>query len=254
VADQNVHVLPTPDAMGEAAARHVASLIAGAVEDHGRARMLFAAAPSQTPLLNALRAQDIDWPKIEALHIDEYVGLAPGDSRGFGAWLGRALFDHVPIGAVQYIDATAVDAVAEARRYAALTSEAPIDIACIGIGVNGHIAFNEPYQWQIEGGDLVGVVDLHETSRQQQVDDECFATLDEVPTQALSLTVPALLAARHIVVTVPGRHKAAAVRAALEPGVRPECPATALQSHADVGYFVDRAAYSGTDAISEETS
>lgn len=238
-----VHVGADAVEAGVAAAHEIAAACSRAAAQHGRVRMLFASAPSQQHMLDELRTLDIDWSVIEAFHVDEYVGLDATDPRGFGAWLRERLFDRVPIGALRFINPRPVDVAAEAERYGALLASAPIDVACIGIGVNGHIAFNEPYEWEIEGGPLVARVRLHDASRQQQVDDKCFDALDEVPHEALTLTVPAILRAGEIIVTVPGPEKADAVRMTLEPGVVPSCPATALQSHPRVRMFVDRASF-----------
>lgn len=204
--------------------------------------MLFASAPSQETFLAALRGLDVAWERVEAFHIDEYVGIDPDASQAFGRWLDDRLWSLVPLVAHR-IDPRLEPATA-ASSYAAAVAADVIDVACIGIGVNGHIAFNEPYRWTIDDQAVMRPVVLDERSRQQQVDDGCFDRLSDVPTHAVSLTVPALLRAATIVVTVPGQHKAPAVAATLQPGITPATPATALQSHRDVTLFVDTAAAS----------
>ena len=226
-------------AAGVAAADEAAATLQAAIASRGSARALFASAPSQLAMLTSLRGHDIDWSAVEVFHIDEYVGLAAADPRGFGQWLCDHLFDQVRPFTVNLLDSSATTPETEATRYAGLLGDGEIDLACIGIGINGHIAFNEPYQWEIEDERLVAPVKLQEASRQQQVDDQCFATIEEVPTHAISITVPGLLRARHLTVTVTGGHKQAAVAAALMPGLNPACPASALQAHPSVVLHLD---------------
>lgn len=230
---------------GAAAAEQASRTIGAAIAARGRTRVLFASAPSQAPMLAHLRSLDVDWSAVEVFHIDEYVGLAPEDPRGFGPWLRDHLFDHVRPSTVHLIDG-ASDAAIESVRYGNLLAENDIDLACIGIGVNGHIAFNEPYQWEIDEPALVAPVTLQDESRQQQVDDDCFDSLAEVPTQAISVTVSGILRAHHLIVTVTGAHKQSAVTATLVPGLNPACPATALQSHDSVTIHTDQTAAPAT--------
>ena len=226
---------------GEEAARATAAAITAAVSARGFARVLFASAPSQLPMLEALKAIDVPWSRVTALHVDEYVGIAPSAPQGFGRWLRDHLFDDVQPAAVELMRPD-VDPDAECARYAALVTPGSVDVGCLGIGVNGHLAFNEPYQWSTEDPELVRQVRLDATSRQQQVDDGCFAALADVPTTAITLTMPALLAARRLVVTVPGSQKADAVARCVSGDVTPAVPASALQTHPSVRLFLDRAA------------
>lgn len=240
-AGMRVVVRETAELAGAAAADAVAAAIGEAVRTQGFARVLFASAPSQLPMIEALKSRDVPWPRVTALHVDEYVGIDPAAPQGFGRWLRDHLFDDVKPGTVELMRPDA-DPAAEIARYAELVGTGSIDLACLGIGVNGHLAFNEPHQWSIDDPELVRLVRLDDVSRQQQVDDGCFATLPEVPTSAITLTVPALLAARHIVVTVPGSHKASAVAGCLSGAVTPAVPASALQTHRSVTLFLDQAA------------
>lgn len=233
-----VDVRPDPREAGVAAGRHAAAAIRGAVETRGAARVVFAAAPSQEHMLDTLRGEPLDWSRVEVFHLDEYVGLDVGDPRRFGVWLQDRLFDIVKPGATHLIDSGSGGAEA----YAELLMRTELDLACIGIGNNGHIAFNEPYHWSLESGPGVFEVELDAVSREQQVLDGCFATLDEVPHTALTLSVPQILRARSIVVTAAGDHKRAALAAALTSELSPACPATALLTHPDVAYFIDTAA------------
>lgn len=235
-----VHVRVDPVEAGRAAGRYAGDAIRAALASRERVRVLFAAAPSQEHMLAALRGQDLDWTRVEVFHLDEYIGLSPDAPQRFGAWLHRHLFDAVRPGAIHLIE-THDGPQAAAARYDALLERSAIDLACIGIGNNGHIAFNEPYHWSLEPSGVLQV-DLDATSREQQVLDGCFATLEEVPRSALTLSVPQILRARTIVVTASGAHKRAALAAALTSELSPACPATALLTHPDVAYFIDTAA------------
>lgn len=240
-AAMRVVVRDLPGQAGADAAGEAAQIIRQVVRERGSARVLFASAPSQLPMLEALKEQDLPWSQVVALHLDEYVGIDPAAPQAFGQWLRDHLFDEVQPGVVELIRPDA-DAEEECRRYAAEVRAAPIDLVCLGIGVNGHIAFNEPYQWTIDDPVVARVVDLDTVSRQQQVDDGCFAGLAEVPTRAITLTVPAILSARHLVVMVPGAHKADAVAACVDGEVTPSVPASALRTHPSVALYLDSAA------------
>jgi glucosamine-6-phosphate deaminase len=227
----------TAEEAGRLAADHAAGALRAAVAERGVARVLFASAPSQQHVLDHLVAAPLPWSQIHAFHIDEYVGIDPGLPQGFGNWLSSRLFGRVPLRA-ELID-PAGDPDAEATRYGRLLRAAPIDLALLGIGVNGHVAFNEPYQWLIDDPEPVRHVFLDEVSRRQQVDDGCFDTIDAVPGSALTVTIPLLLSVSTIIVSVTGRRKAHGVACTLAPGVRPSVPASALQTHPDVTVYVD---------------
>lgn len=231
-------VHPDREAMGRAAASVAAALIRRAAQRRERVRVVFAAAPSQAELLAHLAAEDLPWHRIDAFHMDEYVGLAPEHPARFGNWLRRHLFDRVPLGSVHLMRPEDGRPDDYARRLAA----APVDLVCLGIGTNGHIAFNDPPVADFADPLPVKVVELDPVCRQQQVDDGCFATLADVPTHAWTLTVPRLLDADALVCVVPGPAKAAAVAAAVDGPVGPACPASALRNHPDVRMFVDAAA------------
>jgi glucosamine-6-phosphate deaminase len=175
--------------------------------------------------------------------MDEYVGLPRGAPQSFGHYLSEHLYKHVTPGKVQSLDGAA-DPESEIVRYGALVEEG-VDLCCMGIGENGHIAFNEPGQTDFGDPRTVRRVELDAASRLQQVHDGCFSALDDVPREALTLTVPALMAATHVVCTVPGPTKRAAVAAALWGPVAPTCPASALRNHPSAVLFLDRASWSG---------
>ncbi len=226
-------------AMGAVAAADVAAELRARLARQPEVRMVFAAAPSQQEMLeNLVTEEGIDWPRVTAFHMDEYLGLAPGAPERFARWLDVALFDRVPFGAVHRLDPDG-NPEAEAVRYGALLGEAPLDIVCLGIGQNGHLAFNDPPVADLADPLAVKIVDLDESCRRQQVDDGCFASLDLVPRRAITLTIPRLLDAARLFCVVPGSAKRAAVNAALTEPVGPEHPATALRTHPDVTLYLD---------------
>jgi len=225
-------------ALGAAAASDIADFLREVLAN-GPVRMVLASAPSQWETLQALAAMSgIDWSRVTVFHMDEYIGLDPSDERRFGNWLVSHFIEHVSVGAFLAIE-PGEDAAAEAERYAALLAAAPIDLVCLGIGVNGHIAFNDPPVADFVDPLAVKVVELDRICRQQQVDEECFATIDEVPTHALTLTVPRLLDAGRMFCMVPGANKREAVAATLNGPLTPNCPASVLRTHRQCTLYLD---------------
>lgn len=238
-----VRVGSTVNETAAAAAECAADAILAAITARGAARVLFASAPSQEAMIARLGADPrIDWSLVRSFHLDDYVGLPSHAPQAFGQWLE----DRLPPAALPGFARLRADVEtgAEVQRYSALLVEAPIDVTCLGIGVNGHIAFNEPGVSDLTDPDLVRRVDLDLASRQQQVDEGLFPTLADVPESALTLTVPAVTSARTMVVTVLGEHKAPAVARALQGPVTVDCPGSLLQAHPDVSWFLDVAAAS----------
>jgi glucosamine-6-phosphate deaminase len=230
--------------MGEAAARDVAEHLRAVLAEARTARMMFAAAPSQAEVLAALVAEpDIDWSRVTAFHLDEYLGLAADAPERFGTWLRNALFDRLPFQAVHCIDPDR-GAAAAVSDYAALISAAPIDIVCLGIGVNGHLAFNDPPVARFDDEQFVKIVELDETCRQQQVADGCFPTLGDVPESAITVTIPAIMNARRLICVVPGRLKAEALRATVIDPINTACPSTVLRTHPACSIYADAEAAS----------
>lgn len=236
-----VTVCDTADEAGERSAARAAEVIRIATAN-GTARVIFASAPSQATMLKALASSDLEWQRVEALHMDEYVGLPASDPRSFSQWLADRLPTH-EMAAFHRIDGTAPVAD-ELQRYTDVITRTPISLTCMGIGVNGHIAFNEPGDTSFADPRAIREVVLEHQSRQQQVDEECFASLAEVPVKALTLTVPVLVSAQSIVMTVLGSSKAKGVAAALRGPIGEEVPATAVRQHPDVAVFLDRGAAS----------
>ncbi|NBE98150.1 glucosamine-6-phosphate deaminase [Nonomuraea sp. KC401] len=228
---------------GAAAARAAVAALRAVLAARGEARVVFAAAPSQRETLAGLRAAEgIDWSRVTVFHMDEYIGLPAGAPQRFGRFLREELWDAVRPGAVHVIE-PGDDPEAESARYAGLVGSAPIDLVCLGIGDNGHLAFNDPPVADFADPLVVKVVELDEDCRRQQVSDGCFATLAEVPRRAITLTVPTLMAGRTLVATVPGAGKRAALAAALDGPVSESCPASVLRTHPACTLFADLEAY-----------
>ena len=237
-----VAVFSDRTAAGRAAANAAAGILQDALSRRGEVGAVFASAPSQDEFLDALAAEGgISWDRVTTFHLDEYVGIPRDDPRSFASYLRDRLFAKVTPGTVHYLDGVAPDRLAECRRYASLLAARPLDLACIGIGENGHLAFNDPPAADFADPDSVKVVTLDLRSRAQQVTDGCFATLDEVPRVALTLTLPSILGARNIVCVVPGPRKAEAVRETLLGPITPACPASGLRRHPAARLFLDLA-------------
>lgn len=234
-----VKTYATRQDMGAAAAIDIAEELRRLLSSQAAVRMIFASAPSQSDVLGSLvRADGIDWSRVTAFHMDEYIGLPQAAPQRFANWLDDFFFSKVPLAAAHRIDPGA-DPAATARNYAQLLGEAPIDLVQLGIGVNGHIAFNDPPVADFADILDVKVVDLDLECRQQQVDDDCFSSLAEVPAQAITLTVPRLLRANKLFCMVPTRAKRAAVDAALNGPIVESCPASVLRRHPDCTVYLD---------------
>ena len=234
----HVRIFSTRAAAGARAAADAANAINDALAKRPRARVIFASAPSQREVLAGLAADaSIDWARVDAFHMDEYQNLPSNAPQCFAEFLRFSLWDRVALTA-HVLDGNAPDADAECARYGALVAAAPIDVVILGIGENGHLAFNDP---GCDLGDTATVrrVVLPESCRRQQVNDGCFAALSDVPTSALTLTVPALLAGTRLFCVVPGPTKTAVVRTTLTAPINNLCPATVLRTHADAILYVD---------------
>ena len=205
-------------------------------------RIIFAAAPSQSEFLKSLVSiTDIPWHKITAFHMDDYVELPYEAPQRFSNWLEKHLFSKVSFKKVFKIPADG-NPKDICDTYDKNLNKKAIDIVCLGIGVNGHLAFNDPPVANFKDKSNVKVVKLDDICRQQQVDDGCFKTFFDVPEYAITLTIPQLLAAKSIFCIVPGLHKRNAVKAALSGPISTACPASILRTHKDVKIFLDKEA------------
>lgn len=236
----SVQSYPTRAEMGKAAADETARLMKKLLDEKKQITMIFAAAPSQNEMLQALAAHtELDWSRVTALHMDEYVGLTEGAEQTFSSYLKQHIFDLLPFGEVHYIRGYSDDPEAECKRYTELFRKNPIDIVCMGIGENGHIAFNDPPVADLKDPLVIKQVELDGVCRMQQVHDGCFPTLDDVPTHALTLTVSALMSAKHHICVVPAKSKAQAVYNTVYGPIGEATPATALRLSHDAKLYLD---------------
>lgn len=235
-----VEIFDSRKEMGQAAANDIAACFQELLKKKAEINVIFAAAPSQNEVLAALVAnKDIEWERINAYHMDEYIGLDKDAPQGFGNFLKAHIFGLVPFKSVHYIDVTATDAESEAARYSAILAANPTDVVIMGIGENGHIAFNDPPVADFNDVKTVKSVKLDEVCRQQQVNDGCFKTIDDVPTHALTLTVPTLVKAKKLFCIVPAATKANAVRETLNGTIDEHCPASILRLQEDAILYLD---------------
>jgi glucosamine-6-phosphate deaminase len=235
-----IRVFETKTELGAAAAARAAEVLRAAIAEKGHARAIAATGASQFEFLDALIASEgIDWDRVELFHLDEYVGLPESHPASFRRYLKERLVGKVHPGTFHFIDGEAADPQAECRRVGALIAEAPVDVGFVGIGENGHLAFNDPPA-DFETEEPYIVVELDEPCRRQQLGEGWFQSLDEVPPKAISMSVRQILKARELVVSVPDARKAQAVKDCLEGEVTPRHPSSILQRHPRATVFLDR--------------
>ena len=235
-----VNVYENRTLMGEAAARDIKAKIKELLSTKAEINMIFAAAPSQNDVLKALvEDKEIEWNRVNAYHMDEYIGLDKNAPQGFGNFLKSHIFGLVPFKSVNYIDITTTNPDAEAERYGKLLLDNPTDIVIMGIGENGHIAFNDPPVADFNDKRVVKPVKLDEICRQQQVNDGCFKSIDQVPTHAMTLTVPTLVKAPYLFCIVPAPTKANAVYETLNGSIDEHCPASILRLQENAILYLD---------------
>lgn len=235
-----VNIFENRTLMGEAAARDISAKIKELLAVKPEINMIFAAAPSQNDVLKALTEDpSIEWNRINAYHMDEYVGLKKDAPQGFGNFLTEHIFGKADFKSVNLINCEAQNPDAECERYGALLNQNPTDIVVLGIGENGHIAFNDPGVADFNDAKTVKVVELDDICRNQQVNDGCFKALEEVPTHALTLTVPTLVRAPYLFCIVPASTKANAVKETLCGDINEHCPASILRRQPDAVLYLD---------------
>jgi glucosamine-6-phosphate deaminase len=235
-----IRVFDTKAELGAAAATRAAEVLRAAIARDGHARAIAATGASQFEFLDALTAVDgVDWGRVEFFHLDEYVGLPEGHPASFRRYLNERLVERVRPGTFHSINGEAEDPHAECRRVGTLIAEAPIDVAFVGIGENGHLAFNDPpADFETEAPYLV--VELDEPCRRQQLGEGWFKSLEEVPPRAISMSVRQIMKAQEIVASVPDARKARAVRDCLEGEVSPQHPSSILQRHPRATVYLDQ--------------
>jgi glucosamine-6-phosphate deaminase len=240
----DVRVFPTKAEMAAAAAAVGASALREAIAVRGRAHVIAATGASQFEFLDALvQAPGIDWARTVFFHLDEYVGMPETHPASFRRYLKERILERVHPGAFHFLAGDAPDPHAEAQRVGAILARHPIDVAFVGIGENGHLAFNDPPA-DFAARDPYLVLNLDEACRRQQLGEGWFPRLEDVPARAISMSIPQILKSEQILCIVPDARKARAVRDCLEGDVSPQHPASALQGHARTTVFLDEPAAS----------
>lgn len=238
-----VRVYADRPSVGAAAGQDVAARVKELLGRQDRVRMIFAASASQNEMLEALvAAPGIDWSRVTGFHMDEYVGVPADSPRLLRTYLVKRLLGRVQVGEFHFMGG-AHSVAADIKRYEGLLQAAPIDLVCLGIGENGHLAFNEPGATDLSDPEPVRLIEVDKRSRQQQVNEGNFPNVDAVPTHALTLTVPALLSGKHLFSVVPGKAKREAVARTLKGPISADCPGTALRTHPDCVLYLDRDSY-----------
>jgi glucosamine-6-phosphate deaminase len=237
-------VFPSPRELARAAADDAASILCRAVETRGAANAMFATGNSQIDFLDELMARTIEWSKVDVFHMDEYIGVGPDHPAGFGRYIRARIAARAHPRAAHYLRGMG-DPQAECDRYAGLLRAHPLDLCCLGIGENGHLAFNDPPVADFDDPVDLKVVELDVSCRQQQVGEGHFPSLADVPTHAITVTIPALLRATHVLAVVPEARKAGPVAAALEGPLSTDCPASALRTCAHAALYLDADSASG---------
>lgn len=234
-----VKIFDTRDKMGKIAADDIAECIKSLLQTKDEINMIFAAAPSQNDMLHYLcERKDIEWDRINAFHMDEYIGLSADAPQCFSNFLKERIFGLKNFKSVNLIN-PANDPESECQRYAELLKRYPTDIVCMGIGENGHIAFNDPHVAKFNDSETVKIVELDDMCRMQQVNDGCFDSFELVPKNALTLTIPVLVNANYKFCVVPAETKANAVKNTVEGKIGEECPATVLRNSDNAVMYCD---------------
>lgn len=228
-----VKIFENRTAMGECAADEIAQCVAKLLGEKEEINMIFAAAPSQNDMLEALCGKALPWERINALHMDEYVGLDKNHPQSFGKYLYDHVFGKVNFKSVKYISDYG-------ESYAEILKKEHIDIICLGIGENGHIAFNDPGVADFNDTELIKKVKLDDVCRMQQVHDGCFPTFDDVPEYALTLTVPEMFSADYLFCVVPAKTKTEAVWRTVNEEISENCPATIMRRHSAATMYCDK--------------
>lgn len=236
-----VAVYPQQLQMGQAAAADAAAAILSLQAQKQEINIIFAAAISQNTFLDALRTYpQIDWTRVNAFHMDEYCGLSHSDPRSLASFLCTHFLDHVPVKNRYFLDGCCPDPAAECQRYGALLAQYPCDLVFLGIGDNGHLAFNDPHAADFRDAAAVKTVAIDSISKQQQVNAGNFPDPQSVPSLAYTVTIPALLRGKQLFCVVPSAAKAAAVSRALTGPVKEDCPASVLRRCANAKLYLDQ--------------
>lgn len=238
-----IQILKTGEQLGETAGKAAAALIRESIADQGQANVILATGASQFAILQQLIREEIDWSRVVMFHLDEYIGLPITHPASFRKYLQERFLDQVPALKASYLISGEGNAQAEIERLGALISAHPIDVALVGIGENGHLAFNDPPA-DFDTEEPYLIVELDTACRQQQFGEGWFPTLEDVPTQAISMSVRQIMKTRHIICSVPDERKAQAVKDTLENPISNLFPASILRSHPNCSLYLDEAAAS----------
>jgi len=234
-----VEIFGKTEDMGKDAASFVAVKLNQAIKDRGHANLIIGTGASQYPLLEFLLKKELDWTKISIFHLDEYIGISDKHPSSFRKFLKERVADKVNTKMVYYLKGDADDIEAEIKRYGKLLKDNPVDVACIGIGENGHIAFNDPAIADFNDPEYLKVVEMDETCRMQQVDEGWFPTINHVPEKGVTLTVTAIMDCKVLCCTVPDERKSEAVYNTLYGEINKSCPASILRKHDNAVLFLD---------------
>lgn len=242
-----VSIYENVEEMGAAAADFAGDKINAAIEEKGLANIILATGASQFSFLKALKQKNIDWSKVVTFHLDEYIGLTDSHPASFRKYLKERILDDVKPKQVFLLNGDAEDIEAEMSKYAQELSSRDFDLACIGIGENGHLAFNDPPVADFDDPKLIKLVELDDACRNQQYGEGWFPTFDDVPKVALSLTIPAIMRCKTISCVVPDERKSEAVKNSLYGKISTDCPASILRNHSNTQLFLDTTAASQLD-------
>ena len=234
-----IQVFETRPLMGKAAAQTIHDRINAILMSRDFVNIIFASAPSQNEFLAELIKMPVNWSRVNAFHMDEYIGLEENAPQGFGYFLKERLFSKVSCNSVHYLDGNALNPMDECKRYTGLLKNYPVDIVCLGIGENTHLAFNDPHVADFNDREIVKIVDLDDACRLQQVNDGCFKSINEVPQKALTITIPVLFQVPYAVAVVPGPLKANAIYNTVNSEMSEKYPSTILRRHPNVVLFID---------------
>ena len=236
----NIEILSSKQALGAAAADRAATVLRDAIASQGRAHVIAATGASQFDFLEALvRVSGVDWSKTVFFHLDEYIGLPATHAASFRRYLRERIVERVHPGVVHFIDGEATDPGAECRRVGSILSAVGVDVAFVGIGENGHLAFNDPPA-DFEVDDPYLIANLDEACRRQQLGEGWFQRLEDVPKRAISMSIRQILKSREILCIVPDARKAKAVHECLDLEVSPLRPASILQRHPRTTVYLDK--------------
>jgi glucosamine-6-phosphate deaminase len=243
-------ISPNRKEMGIAAGSCGERLLCELLKKKETVRVILASAPSQDEVVDYLaNSKKIDWSRVEAFHMDEYIGISPDNPVSFSNYLCRRLIDKVHPKDFHRILTQTGNPASICEQYGQLIRKAPIDIVFLGIGENGHIAFNDPSMADLKDPEIMKEVKLDEVCRMQQVHDGCFPTLEAVPKTALTLTVPTLMSGAHLVCTVPTAKKNAACLRLIMGPISAACPSSAMRIHPDCNLFLDNESGKGISSF-----